>query len=292
MGAVLKNPIIQAALWMVIFCAFMSLLSVLLRTMYNDYPVIELVFFRNLFSLLFIAPFALRAGWGALRTKRLKTHMLRAVSGSLAMFCLFTGVGLLPLADFTALTFTAPLFATLGAALFLRERVRLHRGSALIVGFIGALVIIRPGDGLLEWGAVFALAGAFFMATTMLIVKSLSGDDKPATIVFYMGVLMTPMSLVVAFPVWIWPSWEHMPWLIAIGVVAGIGQIAMTKAMSLAQASIVTPFNFMQMIFATAFGYALYDEHLDFYTLLGSVIVFAATVYITIREARKRKISA
>ena len=288
-----ESKIVQAAFWMIGFCALMATLSVLVRYMSTHYPSVELVFFRNLFGFVFMVPLALKLvskdGWVGLKTTRLKTHLIRAVSGSFAMGCLFTGVGLLPLADFTALTFTAPLFVTLGAALFLGETIRLHRGGALIVGFIGALVIIRPGAGVLEWGAVFALAGAFFMASTMLIVKSLSRDDKPTLIVFYMGLLMTPISFMVALPVWVWPQLDHLPWLIAIGFVAAGGQIAMTKAMSLAPASVVTPFNFLQMIFAASFGYLLFNEGLDTFTVLGSVIIFVATVYITLREARLKK---
>jgi len=286
MRALANNAIVKAALLMVIFCATMATLSVLVRMMSEVFSSIELVFFRNFFGFVFMIPIGLKLGRAGLRTKRIKTHLLRAVSGSLAMGFLFTGVGLMPLANFTALTFTAPLFVTLGAALLLGERIRVHRGAALVVGFLGALVLIRPSGDVMAWGSIFALGGAFFMATTMLIVKSLSRDDSPSVIVFYMGLLMTPVSLIAAVPVWVWPTWEQMPILVAIGFVAAAGQIAITKAMSLAPASVVMPFNYMQMIFAASFGYFLFSETLDAYTILGSLIIFGSTVYITIREAR------
>ena len=151
-------------------------------------------------------PWILNAGWRRLRTRRPAMHLLRAVCGLVAMLLLFTALSLMPLAEVTALSFTAPLFATVGAALILGERVRLRRWAATGVGFLGALIIIRPGVDTFTGASLIALGSAAGIAAAQLSVKSLSRTEHPNAIVLIMGLLMTPMSLLPAAFVWTWPS--------------------------------------------------------------------------------------
>lgn len=283
------SPTTRAALWMVFFCATMACLSGMIRYLSDEIPALEMVFFRNFFGLVFILPFVLSAGVATLKSKRLKMHGLRAIFGTAAMSCWFIGLTLLPLSEATALSFTVPLFTTLGAVLVLGEVVRIHRWAALVIGFFGALIIIRPGIEEIEVGALVVLASSFFIACALLTVKSLSRTDHPTAIVFYMGLFMTPLSLFGAVPVWVWPEPEHYPWLIAMGVFAASGQMGMTRAMKAADASVSMPFSFTNMVFASIIGYVFFAETVDLWTWVGACVIFLSTMYIVRREAKLNK---
>jgi drug/metabolite transporter (DMT)-like permease len=192
---------------------------------------------------------------------------------------------MLPLADVTALSFTAPLFATVGAALLLSEHVGARRWTATLVGFFGALVIIRPGAGTFTGASLVALASAVAIAAAQLSVKSLSRTEHPNAIVLIMGLLMTPMSLFPAAFVWTWPNWSTFLWLLLLGLVATIGQVFLVRAMQAADASAVMPFDFSRLIFASALGWLMFGERPDAWTWVGAAIIVAATVYIARREA-------
>jgi len=276
----------RAALWMVFFYASMACLSGMIRHMSVHIPALEMVFFRNLFGLVFILPVVGLAGFHTLKTKRLKMHGVRAVFGTAAMSCWFLGVTLIPISQATALNFTVPLFTTLGAALVLGETLRRHRMMALLVGFLGALVILRPGIVTIEPGVFLVLASSLFISGAVLSVKHLSSSEHPTAIVFYMGLFMTPLSLVGASTVWVWPQLEHYPWLIAMGIFASVGQIGMAKAMKAADASVSMPFAFTHMVFASIVGYVFFGEIVDIWTWVGAAIIFCATLYIVRREAK------
>ncbi|MDV7340700.1 DMT family transporter [Terasakiella sp. A23] len=282
----------RAALWMVFFCASIACLSGMIRYMSGVIPALEMVFFRNLFSWFFMMPMVAHAGWKTLKTTRTKAHILRAIFGTLAMSCWFMGLTLIPISEATALNFTVPLFTTLGAALFLGEKVKSHRWIALCIGFAGTLVIVRPGMQEVQLGTILILASSIFMSCTFLTVKRLSSTDHPATIVFYMGLFMTPMSLVGAAPVWVWPEPSHYVWLIGMGFSAAVGHFAMAKAMSCADASVSMPFSFTHMIFASAIAYFFFAESIDLYTWIGAGIIFSSTLYIVRREAALKKKAA
>lgn len=283
------SPHVRAALWMVCFCATMASLSGMIRHLSGEIPALEMVFFRNLFGWFAILPFVFHAGLHTLKTKRIKMHGIRAVFGTAAMSCWFVGVSLIPLSEATALSFSVPLFTTLGAALVLGETVRIHRWMALFVGFLGTLVIIRPGLQVVDTGALVVLASSLFISCAVLSVKHLSSSEHPATIVFYMGLLMTPLSAIGASAVWVWPAPEHYPWLIAMGIVASMGQLAMARAMKAADASVSMPYSFTHMLFASLIGYVFFGDTADVWTWVGAVIIFTSTLYIARREALHNK---
>jgi drug/metabolite transporter (DMT)-like permease len=153
------------------------------------------------------------------------------------------------------------------------------------VGFLGALVIIRPGAGTFTGASLVALASAVAIAAAQLSVKSLSRTEHPNAIVLIMGLLMTPMSLLPAAFVWTWPNWSTFLWLVSMGLVATIGQVCLVRAMQAADASAVMPFDFSRLIFASALGWLMFGERPDAWTWVGATIIVAATVYIARREA-------
>ncbi len=266
-----------------------ALMMVLVRHVSAAVHPFEAAFFRNFFGLALMMPWLLRSGLAALATQRLGMHIVRAGFGLSAMLCLFMAVSLLPLAEVTALTFAAPLFATVGAALVLKEGVRLRRWTATLAGFFGVVIILRPGAEVVSAAALIALGAAVLMAGAMLSIKSLSRTEHPAAIVVYFGLLVTPMSLVPALFVWTTPTPRLLLWFLLIGVAATAGQILMTKAFAAADASAVLPFDFSRLVFVSVFGMIFFGEMPDAWTYLGAVIILTAAVYITHRESQLGK---
>ena len=277
---------LRGALYMIGAGANFAIMIVIVRHVSAEQHPFEIAFFRNMFGLAFMLPWIVRTGWEGLRTKRFRLHLFRALIGLSAMLCFFTAISLIPVAEVTALTFTAPLFATVGAVLVLGEKVRLRRWTATAIGFVGALVILRPGSAMLTPAALTALASAAFMAVAILTVKALSRTENPNAIVLYMGLLLTPLSLVGALFVWTTPAPETWPWLVVMGLTATLGQLLMTRAFATAEASAVLPFDFARLIFVAIFGFLLFGERPDLWTWIGAAVIIAATVYIAHREAR------
>jgi drug/metabolite transporter (DMT)-like permease len=266
-----------------------AMMMVLVRHVSAMVHPFEAAFFRNLFGLALMMPWLLRSGLHALSTQRLGMHIVRALFGLSAMLCLFTALSLLPLAEVTALTFAAPLFATAGAALVLKERVRLRRWTATLVGFLGVVIILRPGAEIIAPAALIALGAALFMAGAIVSIKSLARSEHPAAIVIYFGLLVTPMSLVPALFVWTTPGPQLLLWFVLIGLTATAGQILMTRAFAAAEASAVMPFDFSRLVFVSVFGMILFGEMPDAWTYVGAAIIMAAAVYITHRESQLGK---
>lgn len=246
----------------------------------------EVAFFRNAAGLSVLAPFFWRHGFRILKTSHLGLHACRGGLQICAMLLFFSALQRSPLAKLSALSFTAPLFATVVAVLFLGERVRMRRVAALVLGFAGAMVIVRPGLVGLDPGAVMVLASSVLWALTLLIIKSLSGTESSLTITAYMGVFLTPLSLVPALFVWRWPRLEELLWLVLLGVLGTIGHLLMAQAFKHADATAVMPVDFSRLVWASLIGFFLFDEVPEVWTWVGGTTIFASTVYIAYREAR------
>jgi drug/metabolite transporter (DMT)-like permease len=244
----------------------------------------EIAFFRNIFGLLALAPWFLRYGVTPLRTRRLPLHGLRAGLNIVAMLAFFYALSITSLARVTSLSFTAPLFATLLAMLVLGEVVRLRRWVAMLCGFVGTLVILRPGLTEIDQGSLLVLLSAAAWASALTVIKVLSRTDSSVTITCYMVVLMAPISLVPALWVWQWPTGQQLLWLVAIGVVGTLGQLVMTQALKEAETSVVMPFDFFKMIWASLLGFIFFAEVPTLFTWIGAGIIFASTSYIAYRE--------
>jgi drug/metabolite transporter (DMT)-like permease len=265
------------------FC--FSIMNIAIRIVSGELDPLQIAFFRNLFALAFMLPWLARAGLAGLATRRLGTHLWRAAMGMLAMVCWFYSIALLPLAEAVALNFTVPLFATAGAALFLGEIVRARRWSATLVGFLGVLVILRPGFTELSPAMALPVLAAAFMALATLIVKSLSRSDSPAAIVLYMNLILTPLSLVPALFVWRWPSWAALALLVLIGLLAALAHISLTRAYTKADASAVMPFDYARLPFVAGFAFLVFGQVPDLWTWMGAAIIAGSAIYIARREA-------
>lgn len=263
-----------------------SVMWVTVRYASHELDALEILFFRFFFGLLFLAPLFVRSGGVVLGTRRFGLHVLNGFFQVTATGCTFVGLSLIQIAEVTALTFTAPLFVTAGAALFLGETVRLRRWTATAVGFAGALIILRPGAQAVSLPAVVVLVGSAFIAAGILATKSLSRTESPDTIALYLTLLMTVISLPAALVVWTAPSIEILGWLAGTGLAGTLGLMAMARAYRAADASAVMPFRYVSLLFAAAFGYLLFGERPDLGTWVGAAVIVSAALYTARREAR------
>jgi drug/metabolite transporter (DMT)-like permease len=277
---------LQGALYMTAAAFCFSIMNIAIRIVSVELDPLQIAFFRNFFALAFMLPWLASAGLVGLHTKRLATHFWRSLLGLVAMVCWFYSIALLPLAEAVALNFTVPLFATAGAAVFLHEVVRARRWSATLVGFLGVLVILRPGFIQLSPAMALPVVAAAFMAVSTLIVKSLSRSEAPAAIVLYMNLILTPLSLVPALFVWRWPAWGNLALLILIGLLAALAHILLTRAYTKADASAVMPFDYARLPFVAAFALVVFGEVPDLWTWIGAAIIAASAIYIAHREAQ------
>jgi drug/metabolite transporter (DMT)-like permease len=246
----------------------------------------EIAFFRSLFALVVVLPWFVRLGLEPLRTKRLGLHAARAAFNVFAMLAFFYALSIAPLSEVTALGFTAPIFATMLAALVLGEVVRLRRWSAIAVGFAGVLIILRPGFEQVGPGQLLVLFSSLIWACALLVIKTLSRTDSSVTITSYMALLMLPLILVPAAFVWRWPDGEELLWLVLIGVLGGTGQLLVAEALHQADTAVVMPFDFCKLLWITVLAYLAFGEVPDRFTWLGGAVVFASVLYITYRERR------
>jgi drug/metabolite transporter (DMT)-like permease len=279
-----EGSIARAIALIILSTVFFAVMHALVRHITQQIHPFEVAFFRNLFGLLVVVPFVVRYGFGILRTERLPLHSLRAVLNAAGMLLFFYGLSAAPLATVTALSFTAPIFVTVLAVLFLGEVVRIKRWTAIILGFTGALVVLRPTQATVGPGELATLASSMVWAGALLVIKILGRTEKSVTIITYMSLLMMPISLVAASFFWTWPTLEQLGVLIAIGILGSLGQLLMTQALKEGDASVVMPFDFFKLIWATLLGYLFFAEIPDLFTWIGGAMIFGSAVYIARRE--------
>ena len=277
---------VLACLAMLSFAA----MTALIRQASSEMHIFQVVFFRNAFALLFMLPWLLQQGVGVLRTGRIRLYGLRALVNLVGMIAGFTALTMIPLAEATALSFTIPLFATFGAALVLRELVGPRRWMAIIVGFLGTLIILRPGIETFSLGAGLALLNALSIAITILIVKSLTRTERPETIVTYMVLLMTPISLIPALFVWQAPGFGGVCWGAGVAAAGTLGHLFITRAYALSPIAPLQPFEFIRLPLIAVIAFLAFGEVPTLWTWLGGTVIFTAALYVTHREAVRARL--
>ncbi len=269
---------------MIVACVSFAVMWALIRLASASVHSFEIVFFRNLIGTLVMVPM-LVANPGLLKSARMPIHLRRATSGFIATLGTFYAVANAPLATALAINYTAPLFATVGAVLLLGERIHARRIGALLLGFVGMLIVLRPGALPLTPGVTAAVISAVATGASYIAIRALVGSDDSRAVAAWSFILMTPPSLVVAAFVWTWPPLAVWPLLLGIGLCAANGQLAMSRAFSLAEASAVMPYDFVRFGLITTFGILLFGEHADAGTLIGGTIILSTTIYLAYREA-------
>ena len=273
------------ALWMLASTIFFTAMTAMIRYLSGSIDPLEIVFFRNLFGLAVLLPWVMRHGMVSLNTRRLPLYSLRALVGLIAMSCWFTAISRMNLGDAVALSFTAPMFATVGAILLLGEIVRVRRWVAVLIGFAGAMVILRPGFAEIPPAAYLVLLSAMMMGLSVCLVKLLARTEQVIAIVFTMVLMLTPVSLIPALFVWQTPDPIQFAWLLAIGACGTLGHICITRAFSMAEATAVLPYDFLRLPLMAVLAWLVFDQVLDGWTGLGAAIIIGSSLYIAHREA-------
>ncbi len=254
----------------------------------------EIMFWRQAFAIPVVVIFvAATAGFASLKTDKPGLHASRSVMGLLAMAFTFSSYILLPLAEATTIGFTVPIFATLLSALVLRERTGWHRWGAVIAGFAGVLIVIQPGSGHIPaLGVVVGLSSAFMIGCNSLLIRQMGKTEAAATTVFYFSIL----SVILLSPLLLWYGKDHdqTGWLLlaAVGVLGGVGQIALTASLRWAPVSVVVSMDYIALLWSTLAGWIVWDHVPSTATWLGAPIIVASGLYIAWREHRLSLMSA
>jgi len=259
------------------------------RYLSAELPPFELAFFRNFLALLILSIPLLRVGLKPFRTRHFRLHLLRGVLTTASMLSFFTALSISPLAQVTALSFTAPLFATILAIVFLGEVVRLRRWIAILTGFAGTLVILRPGVEAIDLGAGLTLFSAATWGAAIVVTRILGRSESSHSITLYMALIMTVLSFAPATTVWIWPEPNTYFWLFLMAAFGTVTQLSFTQSLREAETSVVLPVDFLKLIWAVLLGYLLFAELPDGATLFGGAMIFASAVYIAYRESRIKR---
>ena len=285
----------------VIAMLMFAIMFAAVRWLGPHFPIGEIVFFRSALGLpVIVAAAYLSGGLHLLATKRVDSHALRSIAGVISMYCNFTAYTLLPLADVTAIGFAAPLFIVVLAALFLRERVHIYRWSAVVIGFLGILVIVGPEARMASGatiGVIYALISAALAALAMIFLKRMSAHEHSTAIAFYFMLTAAAVSLLTLPLGWNIPTGVEGWVLIASGLAGGVGQLFLSFSYRYGDASLLAPFDYTAMIWAAALGYFVFGELPMANVWAGAVIVIAAGLLILWREhklkvARDRAVSS
>lgn len=276
---------------MVISCFWAAVMGAQIRHLYMmGLSAEELVFYRNAVALVLLLPWVLRYGRGELfKTRRLGLYGLRSLIGLIAMYLWFYALVSIPLADATALSFTAPLFSALLAVFFLKDKMGRHRVAAMVIGFVGVLLVLRPGSEAFQADAIIALCAASGWAFSTIFIKMLTKTDKPRIVVFFMVLFMTPMSLPLALPYLHVMSLEIWGWIILLGIISNLFQISLSNAIALTDISVILPFDFLRLVFISIIAYFAFGEVVDIWSYIGGAVILCGAAYSAYREALQRK---
>jgi len=285
-------PNVQGALWLVSGGFIFTATSAMIRLLSSQIESVQTAFFRAVISVILLLPMIAAGRVQPWHSKRLAGHFWRTAMGTASMVLGFYAVSMLPLADATAIAFSQPLFSVVVAAAIAGEKVRWRRWSATIIGFAGVLVMVRPGEGSLQLGALVALANAAAVAVSILLVKRLSDSETPLMILTQFAIFSTVLLALPAILVWRWP--DLWGWILAVGIAlsATIGQYFWVQAFKSGEMSAVAPFEYMRLPFAVFVGWLVWGEMPVIWTYIGAAIVIGSALYIAHREhqlARERR---
>jgi len=280
------NPT-RGLLYMFLATIVLACMHGMVRFLGNDLHPFVIVFYRNLFGLIAILPLVFNAGLSSLKTSHPRLMILRSLSGIIAMLTWFYGLAMVPTAEATALSFTAAIFTALCAFLFLKEKMRVRRWSAIAGGFVGVIIVLQPSTENFNPFMLLILLSCVFWGVSVTIVKFLTRTDSTTSIVAWMSILLTAMSLPFALYYWEWPTTDQLLLLISMGILGTLGHLAMARALSLAETTAVMSIDFMRLVWAALIGIYFFGDGFDVYTWIGALIIFASGLYIIFRESTK-----
>ena len=268
---------------------FGALMASSVKFLTTDLHPIIICFYRCLMGLIFITPWVIKNNFKAMRSNNLKLQISRSVINVFSMICWFSAIGLMHFEKAAALGFSTPLFTTILAIILLKEKIRFHRTAALIIGFIGIIVIIRPGLVPFEIGAGLLLLSAFTFSFVLIIVKKLSSIDESQTIIFYHLLFSTPIFFILSLFYWQDINLNQLLIFAFMGATGLLSHWCLAQAFKLSDTTFVMPLQFTKLIWASLIGLFIFSEQPDLWTWFGAIVIFISVVYITYREAFKKK---
>ena len=280
---------IFAILLVFIAIFFGSTMGMLMKIAQNDLNVFTAGFFRFFLGLIIIFPFILKTKFKVYKTKNLKIHLIRSLLNLPAMLIGFAALTMVSLEKISALHFVVPLFVTILAVIFLKEKIRIYRISALIIGFIGMLIILRPGIIDVSIGIQMTLLSSFIWSIVIIITKKLTKDDSSITILVYQYTNMTFLSFFMVIFFWQTPSTISIFFLFLAALSGTIFHLCMNHVYKLSDVTMTQPYSFFGLIVASMYGYLIFNEIPDIYTWIGGFIIFIGVTLITLREIQLNK---
>ena len=284
-----QNKLIVVALLAIGATFFGSFMGAGVKFLSDDLHPIIICFYRSLMGLILITPFVARNNFKALHTKNMRLQIFRASINIISMICWFSAIGMMHFEKATALGFTTPLFTTVLAVVVLGEVIRFHRTAALLLGFIGIIIIIRPGYVPFEFGTVLMLIASFSFSFVLIFVKKLSATDSSLTIIFYHLLYMTPVFFILSLFYWENINFYQLIVFTLMGASGLLSHWCLAQAFKMSDTTFVMPLQFTKLIWASLIGLFIFAEQPDIWTWVGGVIIFISVVYITYREAFKKK---
>ena len=285
----MKNKLASVAFLAIGATLFGSFMGAGVKFLSDDLHPIIICFYRCLMGLILITPFVARNNFQALQTDNMRLQIFRALINIISMICWFSAISMMHFEKATALGFTTPLFTTVLAVLILGEVIRFHRTAALLLGFVGILIIIRPGYMPFEFGTVLMLIASFSFSFVLIFVKKLSATDSSLTIIFYHLLYMTPAFFILSLFYWENINFNQLIIFILMGASGLLSHWCLAQAFKMSDTTFVMPLQFTKLIWASLIGLFIFAEQPDVWTWVGGVIIFISIVYITYREAFKKK---
>tara|TARA_B100000929_G_scaffold26387_1_gene19621 strand:+ start:201 stop:1103 length:903 start_codon:yes stop_codon:yes gene_type:complete len=284
-----KNKLVSVAFLAIGATLFGSFMGAGVKFLSDDLHPIIICFYRCLMGLILITPFVARNNFQALQTDNMRLQIFRALINIISMICWFSAISMMHFEKATALGFTTPLFTTVLAVLILGEVIRFHRTAALLLGFVGILIIIRPGYMPFEFGTVLMLIASFSFSFVLIFVKKLSATDSSLTIIFYHLLYMTPAFFILSLFYWENINFNQLIIFVLMGASGLLSHWCLAQAFKMSDTTFVMPLQFTKLIWASLIGLFIFAEQPDIWTWIGGVIIFISIVYITYREAFKKK---
>ncbi len=284
-----KNKLTQVALLAIGATFFGSFMGACVKLLSDDLHPVIICFYRCLMGLIIITPFIIKNNFQALQTDNMRLQILRALINIISMICWFTAISMMHLEKATALGFTTPLFTTVLAVIVLGEVIRFHRTAALLLGFVGILIIIRPGYMPFEFGTILMLIASFSFSFVLIFVKKLSATDSSLTIIFYHLLYMTPAFFILSLFYWQSINFNQLVIFSLMGSSGLLSHWCLAQAFKMSDTTFVMPLQFTKLIWASLIGLFIFAEQPDIWTWVGGIIIFISVVYITYREAFRKK---
>jgi len=273
----------------IISTALAAFFGVIIKDLFSELSVITIGFYRFFFGLILISPFIIKNNFKVLKTYNLKLYFFRSGLNILGFLFNFTALGLLTLEKHAALGFMSPLYATVLAIIILKEKIRFYRTTALIIGFIGVLIVIQPGLSEIEIGIIFAIIGNFCFGLTIIIIKLTSKKDSSLTILSYQYLLTSLFALIIYIPLFEIPNIEQFFKLLIASIIGTLMHYLFNQAIKISDVTFITPFKYLGLVFASLLGFIFFNDVPDIYTWIGGSIIFLSVFIITIRENQLNK---